>query len=277
MGYSQDHSIEAGGECVMVYINNTSEKQANARFVNCETDRGRVIRAFSTRIIRRGEEITACYHLRSDVQAANVATKAITYRGLILQPRTVVFVYHGGGGMDWIAMIEDLSVIRIHGKNQYRVHVQWMKNTKRSCPRRLRLSNTNDIIDLQTINGIVQIRSHTTSCEQLDTWCWAGAPCLTTSSMEEHRKVIESNARTSNPAIQDGLSRKICRTAKKYRVRVKTKRQRLLREVDRKVSRQMIQSPSQQMTDRLTEIINDMQVENVSNSLVSADNKVQMV
>lgn len=56
-----DHSIEAGEECVMVYINNTLDKQANARFVNCETDRGRVIRAFSTRIIRREEEIIACY------------------------------------------------------------------------------------------------------------------------------------------------------------------------------------------------------------------------
>ncbi|KAK5308784.1 hypothetical protein LTR70_010804, partial [Exophiala xenobiotica] len=77
-------------------------------------------------------------------------------------------------------------------------------------------------------------------------------------SMEEHLKVTESNAKTHNPAIQSGLSQKICRTAKKRSARVKTERRRPLREVDQKVNQQMIQPPSREVMDQLTESINGM-------------------
>jgi hypothetical protein len=56
-----DHSIFPGGDCDLKYMNHADGQAANARFQVWETTRGRVIRAFSTRVIRPGQEIAAKY------------------------------------------------------------------------------------------------------------------------------------------------------------------------------------------------------------------------
>jgi len=56
---TEDHSIEPDRRCLIYYINH--ETEPNARFQVMETRDGRVIRAFTSKVVRAGEEITASY------------------------------------------------------------------------------------------------------------------------------------------------------------------------------------------------------------------------
>ncbi|KAK5530210.1 hypothetical protein LTR23_010472 [Exophiala sp. CCFEE 6169] len=156
----KDHSIEASAECAMAYINHAPRSVANAHFAYCETARGRVIRVFAKKTILRPNEITIFYGLIPDVDAPNPGDKAVQYRGLILQPGNVVFV-HNGKEADWPALVEDISLSSDAKRRQYRLHVQWLERNPKGCARRLRDTGFRDIVDIETVNKVANVRTHT--------------------------------------------------------------------------------------------------------------------
>lgn len=78
---------------------------------------------------------------------------------------------HNGKEADWPALVEDISLSSDAKRRQYRLHVQWLERNPKGCARRLRDTGFRDIVDIETVNKVANVRTHTGACVHEDTWC----------------------------------------------------------------------------------------------------------